>query len=261
MPAFDIEVSSPVSAGFTGGLGGPHIGTHSPPAKWYIEYGMDLGATENSQVRAAFDAHVTVFHPHEPATDTPKIYGAQLFMRSPNDMMGGFYTHLRDVPPGIGVNTTVSRGDVLGSVLGFGGTTPHLHMAMAEILGGAPAPDEQYRGVDNMYDFFVGTAASDAATSVQFLQDGSPPVVGGGGGGGDGQTVVHLGTLRGIQQGLALLGYEPGVADGIDGPNTQAAVSAFQSDQGLPQNGQCTGDTLIALAARLAEAGHQTDGV
>lgn len=260
MAAFDIEVFSPVSAGFTAGLGGPHIGTHAPPAKWYIEYGMDLGAQEGSAVRAAFDGHITVFHPHVPAEDTSKIYGAQVFMRAPNDMMGGFYTHMKDVPDGLGVGSPVGRGDELGSVLRFPGTTPHLHMALVEILGGAPAPDDRYRGVDNMYDFFLETATSDAATSVRFLQDGSPPVVGDGGGGG-GSTVIHLGTMRGIQQGLVLLGYSPGVVDGIDGPNTQAAVLAFQADHGLPETGQCTDVSLATLAALLIAGGHQVDGV
>lgn len=260
MAAFDIEVSSPVAAGFTAGLGGPHVGTHTPPAKWYIEYGMDLGAQEGSTVRAAFDGHVTVFHPHDPATDTSRIYGAQIFVRAPNDMMGGFYTHMKDVPAGLGADSAVSRGDELGSVLQFPGTAPHLHMALVEILGGAPAPDDRYRGVDNMYDFFLETARSDAATDVRFQQDGSPPVVGNGGDGG-GPAPLHLATVRGVQQGLVLLGYSPGVVDGIDGPNTRAAVIAFQADHGLPQTGQCTDVSLATLASLLIAGGHQVDGV
>jgi peptidoglycan hydrolase-like protein with peptidoglycan-binding domain len=41
--------------------------------------------------------------------------------------------------------------------------------------------------------------------------------------------VVDLSLVAGIQQALALLGFDPGVINGIDGPHTQAAVSAFQS--------------------------------
>ncbi|MFE6040218.1 peptidoglycan-binding protein [Streptomyces sp. NPDC056452] len=253
MTAFDIDVSSPFSGGFTGGLGGPHVGTHAPPAEWYIEYGMDLGAQEGAEVRAAFDAHLTVFHPHDPATDTPKIYGAQIFMRSPNDMMGGFYTHLKDVPPHLTTGTPVGRGEVLGSVLRFDGTASHLHMAMVEIVGGAPGGS--YQGVDNLYDFFQTSANSDTVTPVSFMQDGSPPVLGAGG-----PTVIHLATMVGVQQGLAVLGYDPGAIDGLDGPNTQAAVQAFQGDQGLPQDGQYTPETLAALAAALTAQGYLVDG-
>lgn len=253
MAAFDIDVSNPFSSGFTSGLGGPHVGTHEPPAEWYIEYGMDLGAQEGAEVRAAFDAHITVFHRHDPTADTAKIYGAQLFMRSPNDMMGGFYTHLKDVPPHLTAGSTVSRGDVLGSVLRFGGTASHLHMALVEIVGGAP--NGSYRGVDNLYGFFQDSANSDSVTPVSFMQDGSPPLLGAGG-----PTAIHLSTMAGIQQGLAILGYDPGAIDGLDGPNTQAAVQAFQGDQGLPQDGQYTAETLGALASALMAQGYQVDG-
>ena len=37
--AFDIDISSPFPAGFTGGLGAPNQGGHQPP-NWYIQFGM-----------------------------------------------------------------------------------------------------------------------------------------------------------------------------------------------------------------------------
>jgi murein DD-endopeptidase MepM/ murein hydrolase activator NlpD len=125
-------------------------------------------------VYASFDGHVTKFKPHDPAQDTQKVYGAEIFMRSGNDMMGAFYTHLTDVPGSVLVGAQVSRGDFLGTVHERAGVSPHLHMALVEIIGGAPGG--QYQGVD-LYQFFLDLEASDPETvvPVQFWQDGSPP--------------------------------------------------------------------------------------
>ena len=171
MTAFDIDISSPFPAGFTGGLGGPNQGGHQPP-NWYIQFGMDLGADEGTEVHAAFDAHITKLSPHDPAADSGKVYGAQLFMRAPNDMMGGFYTHITNVPDDLAVGSSVSRGDLLGTVFSFGGIPPHLHLALVEIIGGLPGG--QYQGVD-LYQLFLDSANSDTVSVVTFNQDGSPP--------------------------------------------------------------------------------------
>jgi hypothetical protein len=222
---------------------------------------MDLGAPPGTEIHAAFDAHITKLSPHDPATDSGKVYGAQLFMRASNDMMGGFYTHLADVPANLAVGSTVSRGDVLGTVLASGGIPPHVHMALVEIIGGAPGG--RYQGVD-LYQLFLDISNSDTVTSVSFMQDGSPPVPGGGSGGGGssgGAKVYHLGSLRGIQEGLAVLGFDPGGIDGLDGPKTRAAVTQFQASQGLSQDGQAGPNTRAALANALIEQGHQVDGV
>jgi murein DD-endopeptidase MepM/ murein hydrolase activator NlpD len=176
MAAFTINMSSPIpSSGFTIGRGGPNTGGHQKP-HWYIQYGMDLGANAGTEVHAAFDAHVTRFTPHTPSGDTGKVYGAQLFMRSANDMMGGFYTHITDVPDGLSVGSQVSRGDLLGTVHSFASIPPHLHLALVEIIGGAP--NGRYMGVD-LYSRFLDMAADKtaAAKSVTFNQDGSPPTV------------------------------------------------------------------------------------
>jgi murein DD-endopeptidase MepM/ murein hydrolase activator NlpD len=172
MASFTIDMSSPLPSGFTGDLGGPRSGGHQGP-NWYIEFGMDLGANPGSEVRAAFDAHITRFTPHAPANDTSKVFGAQLFMRHPNDMMGGFYTHITDVPGAIGVDTKVKRGDLLGKVHpGFG--SPHLHMALVEIIGGAP--QGRYVGVD-LFKHFVSIANTSTVSHITFNQNGTPPTI------------------------------------------------------------------------------------
>ncbi|MEU2588357.1 peptidoglycan DD-metalloendopeptidase family protein [Streptomyces avermitilis] len=173
MASFDLDLSNPFPAGFTGGLGGPHSGGHQPP-NWYIQFGMDLGADEGTQIFAAFDAHITKYMPHNPSADTEKVYGAQLFMRAPNDMMGGFYTHLTDVPSELAVGSSVSRGDLLGTVLRHAPTATHLHLALVEIIGGAP--NGTYQGVD-LYKLFLDTGNTDIVSTLTFAQDGSPPLV------------------------------------------------------------------------------------
>lgn len=120
MTAFTLDMSGPFQPG-TGAtdLGGPNVGGHQPP-HWYEQYGMDFGAPEGTLVRAAFDAHVTRYNPHDPAADTPKVYGAQIFMRAPNDMMGGYYTHIADVPAGpVSSYDNPSSNSVVASWEGF----------------------------------------------------------------------------------------------------------------------------------------------
>jgi murein DD-endopeptidase MepM/ murein hydrolase activator NlpD len=172
--SFTIDMSAPVdTSGFTSGLGGPNQGGHVGP-NWYIQYGMDIGAEQGTPVYAAFDGHITRFQPHDPAADSGRVYGAQIFMRAPNEMMGGFYTHITDVPDGLGVDSVVSRGDLLGRVHRFAGIPPHLHLALVEIIGGAPGG--QYLGVD-LYEFFLRLqpAEPDTVVPIQFWQDGTPP--------------------------------------------------------------------------------------
>ncbi|MFJ9455254.1 peptidoglycan DD-metalloendopeptidase family protein [Kitasatospora sp. NPDC101447] len=167
MPAFDIDMSNPFPSGCTGGLGGPNTGDHQPP-HWYIQFGMDLAAPGGTDVYAAFDAHITKYKPHDPAQDTPKVYGAELFMRAPNDLMGGFYTHLTAVPSDLAVGSSISRGDYLGTVYEVTSTAAHLHLALVEIINGT------YQGVD-LYQLFLDTRNTDEVTTVTFMQDGTPP--------------------------------------------------------------------------------------
>jgi murein DD-endopeptidase MepM/ murein hydrolase activator NlpD len=171
---FDIEMSVPVDpSGFTQGWGGPGDGGHFGEL-WYIRYGMDIGAAEGTSVFAPFDAHITKFQPHDPGSDSGKVYGAQIFMRAPNNGMGAFLTHLTDTPEELSVDLFISRGDRMGSVLLFGDISPHLHLAVVEIIGGLPGG--QYAGV-NLYQFFLDLEAAEPGVivPVTFWQDGSTP--------------------------------------------------------------------------------------
>lgn len=175
MAAFDVEMQFSVDPdGFTTGYGGPNVGGHTGP-NWYIQYGMDLGGSTGTSVYAAFDGHVTRFQPHVPDQDHGGVYGAQIFMRYPDDKMGGFYTHITNVPESFGVGSQVERGDFLGETVSFGGISPHLHLALVEIIGGLPGG--QYRGV-NLYALFLDleTIYAENFVPVRFMQDGTPPV-------------------------------------------------------------------------------------
>jgi len=148
---------------------------------------MDLGASTDTAVEtaayAAFDGHVTVFTPHNPDNDSKTRYGAQFAMRYPNDKMGGFYTHIKDVPAGFGVGSLVARGDFLGNVIKviriknpdntfetITLTAPHVHLALVEIIG------SQKVGV-NLYQLFLDleTIYAENYVPVRFMEDGTPP--------------------------------------------------------------------------------------
>lgn len=59
-------------------------------------------------------------------------------------------------------------------------------------------------------------------------------------------------TVKQIQALLIYLGYEPGQVDGIIGPKTRGALSAFQPDYGLPATGQPDDTTCKMLVAAVA---------
>ena len=64
---------------------------------------------------------------------------------------------------------------------------------------------------------------------------------------------------RRIQQGLALLGFDPGPADGLFGQRTRDAVGKWQASQGAPATGYLDADTARTLLAK-AEAGLEPFG-
>ena len=166
---FSIEMSSPFRSGWNKGLGGPNSGGHAGHPEWFMQFGMDLGVAQSTEVLAAFSGHVTKFQPHIPSNDKPKVYGALLFMRSDNDKMGGFYTHITGGPT-FAVGQRINRGDSLGKTM-----RDHLHLALVEIIGGAPGG--RYTGVD-LYTKFLELRDKAETIPVKFNEDGSAPVVG-----------------------------------------------------------------------------------
>jgi len=50
-----------------------------------------------------------------------------------------------------------------------------------------------------------------------------------------------------VQQDLANQGYNPGPMDGVVGPRTSSAISAYQRDHGMPPLGKSTGRCSTSL--------------
>ncbi len=65
---------------------------------------------------------------------------------------------------------------------------------------------------------------------------------------------VDVDTLAGVQTGLKACGFDSGKIDGIDGPNTRAAVKAFQEAAAIQVDGIAGPITKQALFAALDHA-------
>jgi peptidoglycan hydrolase-like protein with peptidoglycan-binding domain len=59
-------------------------------------------------------------------------------------------------------------------------------------------------------------------------------------------------TIADAQRSLQILGYDVGSADGVFGPQTQAAIAAFQQDRGWDPTGRLDDATLEALSEQAA---------
>ncbi|HEY6561830.1 MAG TPA: peptidoglycan-binding domain-containing protein [Polyangiaceae bacterium] len=62
---------------------------------------------------------------------------------------------------------------------------------------------------------------------------------------------INLDDLEGVQTALTKLEYDPGKIDGKNGPNTQKAVRAFQTDAAIKIDGIAGPETKGALRASL----------
>lgn len=66
-----------------------------------------------------------------------------------------------------------------------------------------------------------------------------------------GAQIMRVAVVKAIQKALKKLGISPGVVDGAFGPNTAAAVAAFQVIRGLVVDGQVGAQTAAALGVAL----------
>ncbi|MFI7612852.1 hypothetical protein ACIBP6_16640 [Nonomuraea terrae] len=68
----------------------------------------------------------------------------------------------------VSVGSFVSRGDVIGQIIGFGSIPRHLHIALAERVNNV------YTGV-NLYNLFVAMVNTKIVLAMRFFQNGSAP--------------------------------------------------------------------------------------
>ncbi len=64
---------------------------------------------------------------------------------------------------------------------------------------------------------------------------------------------LDLDDIDGVQKALSKLGFDPGKNDGIDGPNTQRAVRAFQAHASIDIDGKVGPKTRKAIVDELEE--------
>jgi zinc D-Ala-D-Ala carboxypeptidase len=62
---------------------------------------------------------------------------------------------------------------------------------------------------------------------------------------------INLEDMEGVQDALAKLGFNPGSTDGLDGPNTQKALRAFQAHASIGIDGKVGPETRQALMDEL----------
>ncbi len=60
-------------------------------------------------------------------------------------------------------------------------------------------------------------------------------------------------TVKNVQQALKDKGFDPGQVDGINGPNTQAALKKYQAQQNLTADGRIGPKTLDSLGVKQGE--------
>jgi len=75
---------------------------------------------------------------------------------------------------------------------------------------------------------------------------------------GAGKAAASREDVKAAQQALKDKGHDPGAADGVMGPRTQAALKDFQSKEGLKASGRLDAETMSKLGVQ-AEAGAAAD--
>jgi N-acetyl-anhydromuramyl-L-alanine amidase AmpD len=142
-----------------------------------------------------------------------------------------------NIIPHAAVHTTSCPGHLFSAYGGKAGASAEVQGAavrawLAARVFAEPVPSME---TPSMVD---GPSAADAAVTGQTAATVAPTQP------GPTPTVIMQAQAK-----LAAIGYAPGAADGIAGPRTAAAVSAFQTANALPATGQLDDATLAAIAA------------
>lgn len=160
-----------------------------------------------------------------------------------NDTAGTDDGEAWGIADGIAPGVRVTAGQLIGWVGDSGTaerTAPHLHFELRDPSGIIVNP---FQALADAGGNWLGWGPAD-------------PLF-------DGYRVLRAGIrgvdVRRLQDVLSDLGYNPGPIDGISGPRTVAAVSAFQVDAGLTADGLAGRITRLALEKRYEAANIATD--
>ena len=122
---------------------------------------------------------------------------------------------------------------VAAAMLSFGAVAQDKKQESQGAQGSSPATQERKPG--------MGASGSPSASGDKQSQRSA-------GAGGTSQSGSQSSeTIKQVQAKLKEQGQDPGPADGIKGPKTQAALKEFQKDKGIKESGQLDRETLSAL--------------
>jgi len=224
-------------------------GNYGEPRPGYEHGGVDLNAAYGSAIYAAFGGTLTI--QYDPGgggfgvyVEAPDGTTARYWHMFNNDMSEA---EARQALAMLGIHDgmQVSAGQVIGTV-GHSGNAEGDHLHFSVYVDGETVDPGifNYTTSTSQVDL-TGIQAYAASVSgndsyPQMLTTGS-----------QGEQVSELQRL------LAAAGFSPGTIDGIFGPQTAAAVRAFQSARGLNPDGVVGTSTAGALGLTLATGPYQ----
>ncbi len=173
-----------------------------------------------------------------------------------DDGWEAWYVHLNNDSPGtddgsvwgiadgITPGARVEEGQLIGWVGDSGNaeaTPPHLHFELYDHRGVSVNPYQALRVAETGTPSCVLSGTADFGgllNTARLLRTGT------------------RGTdVTGLQRFLSAVGFEPGPADGVFGPLTDAALRSFQSDRGLIVDGIAGPQTLFAISDYTGHTG------
>jgi peptidoglycan hydrolase-like protein with peptidoglycan-binding domain len=220
---------------------------------WQSDNAWDIFASPGTVVNSYTEG--TVSKIRDTGKNSGKIFGTQVSIKGNNEFPDIFYTHLKNVKLKNG--DIVKVGDYIGEIsewVGHEGMT-HVHVGLPygkhlkDLLNNS---DEIFTGSKDSTETshsdstFLGSLEDISSSGKEFKNLKSP-----------GKLIPYDSDVEKIQTALQILGYSLpkwGV-DGLFGPETELAVSKFESDNGITPDGKLTDEDIEKLIEVLESEG------
>ena len=220
---------------------------------WQSDNAWDIFASPGTVVNSYTEG--TVSKIRDTGKNSGKIFGTQVSIKGNNEFPDIFYTHLKNVKLKNG--DIVKVGDYIGEIsewVGHEGMT-HVHVGLPygkhlkDLLNNS---DEIFTGSKDSTETshsdstFLGSLEDISSSGKEFKNLKSP-----------GKSIPYDSDVEKIQTALQILGYSLpkwGV-DGLFGPETELAVSKFESDNGITPDGKLTDEDIEKLIEVLESKG------